>query len=143
MTDDVSVTGFQVPYPDVVNFDPTTPGGVCAAFEALLRPDDEEGDEDEGDDGPPSIVKAMSATLRGNDDASIYDRLLAVGLPTLKGTHHDTITDLPIRLQSELTRVTDTFTASIRSRKTYKVRVQRVVLVCVRSSHCVCGWFIV
>ena len=44
--------------------------------------------------------------------------------------HNDTITDLPITLQRELTRVTDIVTASIRSRKTYRVRVQRVVLVC-------------
>ena len=144
MTDDVSVTGcvFQVPYPDVVDFDPTTPGGVCAAFEALRVPE-QEFDEDEGDHVVPPVVAAMSAALRGDDDANIYDRLFPVGLPTLKGTHHDTITDLPIRLQKEITEVTDILTASCRSRKMYRVRVQRVVLVCVRSFHFVCVCFIV
>ena len=135
LTNDVSVTGcvFQVPYPKEVNFDPTEPGGVCPAFEALRRPAGEGGgEEEEGDDAPP-IVAVMQATLRGDDDATIYNRLFATGLPTLKGTHLDTITDLPITLQTEITRVGDFLNASTRTRKTYMVGVQRVVLDCVRS----------
>ena len=150
MTNDVSVTGCvsQVPYPTEANFDPTQPG-VCAEFEALLRPEAEDGQLEEGDDGKPPIVAAMQATFRGDEDASIYDRLFSTGMPKLKGTHRDTITDLPITLQGGITTVSDVISAAIKGVQTYKVGVQRVVLVCVRSFYfvtlcvlcmCVCAF---
>jgi hypothetical protein len=145
----LSVTGCvsQVPYPVVENFDPTTPG-VCAEFEALVVPDTDAdvdfttGEEEGEATMTPPIVSVMLATDLGDEDASIYERRFGNGgLPKLKGTHNDTVTDLPLRLQRELTIVSDGMTAAGKGVKTYKVRVQRVVLVCVRSFYFVCVCF--
>ena len=104
----------KVPYPTSAAFDPTADVGVCAEF-ALAK------DQTPATKRGTHIVDTMESVYAGERDADIFARYAEQKLPSLKGNHKDSVTDLPLCIQDGLQVITRRLAACAQQRKQYKV----------------------
>ena len=104
----------QVPFPNEPAFDPTASPGACDAFKALKHPET-------GLQYP--IIEAMETAYAGDQDADIHYRYFQTGLPAIRGNQKDSITDLPLALQTKLQNISNVVIGAVSDLKTYSVGV--------------------
>ena len=123
---------FQIPYPTDDTYNPTTSPGVCD----VLRRVTVYCETDDETKAASYTVAVMDAVCAGDYDAIIFERHFPTDLakvPVLKGNSHDSVTDLPLVLQDELSALTAIVNSSSQQRKMYMVGVIHFVFPCERA----------
>ena len=108
----------KVPYPMDTDYNATLEVGICDKLNALRVVKDNDGNLERE---RPKIVSLMAQVDAGREDATIYGRHRAQGLPKIYGNQNDSLVDLPLVLQQELTTISGIVTAYVGTWKNYKV----------------------
>jgi len=107
----------KVPYPLDEKYNATLVVGVCDTLNAV-RVVDGKGKLAKV---RPVIMDLIEEVWSGKKDAIIYGRHKFKGLPKLQGNQNDSLVDLPLVIQQELTNISQLVTDYIATWKIYKV----------------------